>query len=361
MNLRHLFTSSLIVAFGALVLPSEAASQQASQDSRPKPHAVCATTPDLAALCRTIGGERVAVTCFAKGPEDPHFLDARPSWIRAVSRAEALVEVGRELEIGWLPLLVDNGRNGAVLGGQPGRIVASDAVRALGVPTGPIDRSRGDVHVGGNPHFLVDPLCGLQVARLLAQRFGALWPADREVFLTNFAAFRQQVADAMVGSKVAARYEHDAEQLAQLFPSGKLEELLKAQDDLKDLGGWFGELRAWRGSKVVADHDVWPYFAERFGLQVVGFLEPTPGVAPTTAHLAGLVTLMKEQQVRTILSTSYFGPQHAELVARNTGAVIVAMAHQSGARPGTDDYLRCVDSNVRAVVAALQVGKVTRN
>ncbi len=356
MNLRHLLATSFVATLAVVLLPS----QEPGQSPPLEPHVVCATTPDLAALCRTIGGERVAVTCFAKGPEDPHFLEARPSWIRAVNRAEALIEVGRELEIGWLPLLVDNGRNGAVLGGQPGRIVASDAVRALGVPTGAVDRSHGDVHAGGNPHFLVDPLCGLQVGKLLAERFARLWPVDSKLFHANFATFRQQVAEAMVGSKVAARYEYDAEQLAQLFPSGKLEELLKAQDDLKDLGGWFGLLLPYRGSKVVADHDAWPYFAERFALPVVGFLEPMPGVAPTTAHLAKLVTTMQDQQVRAILSTSYFAPQHAERIARTTGAAIAAMAHQPGARPGTDDYLSCVDSNVRAVAAALQAGRVTK-
>lgn len=317
------------------------------------PHVVCATTPDLASLCRAVGGERVVITCFTKGAEDPHFVDARPSMIRATSKAEALVEIGRELEIGWLPLLVDGSRNAAVQNGQPGRIAAGDVVRRLGLLAGPVDRSLGDVHASGNPHFLADPLCGLQVAEQLAARFGALWPAERGTFEKNLATFRKALAVAMVGEKVAAHYDHDAARLAQLFPTGELDKVLEAHGDLADLGGWFGLLRPLRGSVVVADHDLWPYFAERCGLEVAAFFEPKPGVAPTTAHLQSVVGAMKARSVRAILSVPYFAPQHAELVARATGANVAAMAHQPGARDGTDDYVAFVDHNVRAVVVAL--------
>ena len=321
------------------------------------PHAVCATTPDLAALCRAIGGDLVVVTCFVKGPEDPHFLEARPSMVRAASKAAALVEVGRDLEVGWLPLLIDNSRNGAIQAGQPGRIVTGEVVRKLGVPTGPVDRSFGDVHAGGNPHFLADPLCGLQVAQLLRDRFTAMWPAEREVFAANFTAFRDQLAVAMVGEEVAKRYDHDAAKFATLFPSGKLEAVLQEQGDLGELGGWFLTLRALRGSAVVADHDLWPYFAERSGITVVGFFEPKPGVAPTTAHLSEITASMRANQVHAILSAPYFDPKHADLVARTTGASIAAMAHQPGAQPGTDDYLGFVDYNVRTLAAALLAGE----
>jgi ABC-type Zn uptake system ZnuABC Zn-binding protein ZnuA len=319
-----------------------------------EPHAVCATTPDLAALCRAVGADHVEVTCFVKGPEDPHFLEARPSMVRAASKAAALVEVGRDFEIGWLPLLVDNSRNGAIQAGQPGRIVAGDAVRKLVVPTGPVDRSLGDVHAGGNPHFLADPLCGLQVAQLLRDRFTALWPTEQVAFATNFTAFRDRLAVAMVGAEVAKRYGHDAEKFATLFPSGKLEAVLEKQGDLGELGGWFGAWRKLRGGAVVADHDLWPYFAERFGIEVIGFFEPKPGVAPTTAHLTELIGRMRARDVHAILSASYFDPKHAELVARTTGASIAAMAHQPGAQVATDDYLAFVDYNVRTLAGALQ-------
>lgn len=321
------------------------------------PHAVCATTPDLAALCRAIGGERVEVTSLTKGEQDPHFVDARPSMVRAVNRAEMLVETGRDLEIGWLGLLVQNGRNRAVLPGGPGSVRAAEAVRALNVPAPSTDRSHGDVHAGGNPHFLLDPLCGLQVARLLAARFAARWPAGREHFTARLDGFRRQLAAAMVGEQVAALYEHDAETFAELFPSGRLEELLREHGDLERLGGWFGALRPWRGAAVVADHDLWPYFAERCGLRVVGFCEPKPGIAPTTSHLAELVERMRSERVGAILAVPYFAPQHVGLLARATGARIAPMAHQPGARPDTGDYVQFVDHNVRAVVEALRAAR----
>ena len=355
--LPRLRVLSLLILAWLAPLPA----QQPDAGKVPAPHAICATTPDLAALCRAIGGDRVAVTSFAKGPEDPHFLEARPSWVRAVHSAEVLVEVGRDLEVGWLPLLVENGRNGGVLPGKPGRIVAADAVRALGVPTGPVDRSHGDVHAGGNPHFLLDPLCGLQVGKLLQERFAALWPAEAATFTAGFTTLRRELAVAMVGAEVAASYDYDAERLAQLFPSGKLDEVLQAHGDLPRLGGWFAALRPHRGARVVADHDLWPYFTERWGLRMVGFLEPVPGVQPSTAHLTALVATMQKEQVNAILSVPYFAPQHAAVVARGSGAKVAAMAHQPGARDGAVDYTGWVDGNVRALVAAIEAGRVAKD
>lgn len=316
-------------------------------------HEVVATTPDLAALCRAVGGDRASVTSLARGPEDPHFVEARPSMLRSLRNAEVLVEVGRELEIGWLSVLVDNARNGAIVNGAKGRIDASSAVRLLGVPTGTVDRSRGDVHAQGNPHFLVDPLCGLQVAALLRDRFTALWPAERERFAANFTKLREQLAVAMVGAEVAAKYEHDAERLALAFGAGRLERVLREGGDLGRLGGWFAAMLPLRGAALVADHDVWPYFAERFGVRVVGFLEPKPGVSPTTAHLEELANTMRAENVRAILASPFFPAQHAERLQRATGAKIVPMLHQAGAVPGVDDYVPFVDANVRALVAAL--------
>lgn len=316
-------------------------------------HAVVATTPDLGSLCRAVGGDLATVTSLARGPEDPHFVEARPSMVRSLRTAEVLVEVGRELEIGWLSVLVDAARNGAIGNGAKGRIDASSAVRLLGVPTGTVDRSQGDVHAQGNPHFLVDPLCGLQVAALLRDRFTALWPAERERFAANFTKLREQLAVAMVGAELAAKYDHDAERLALAFGAGRLEQVLRDGGDLGRLGGWFGAMAPLRGTPVVADHDVWPYFAERFGVRVVGFLEPKPGVSPTTAHLEELAGRMRDEKVRAILASPFFPPQHAERLQRATGAKILPMLHQAGAMPGVDDYVPFVDANVRALVTAL--------
>jgi len=337
----------LALLFASAIVPA--------QESEPL-H-VCATTPDLGALAREVGGDAVTVTVFTNGSEDPHFLEARPSMIRELNRADALIEVGLELEIGWLPLLVDNARNGKVLRGASGRIDASTVIPKLEVPATTVDRSSGDVHPGGNPHYGSDPLCGLRVAALLRDRFSDLRPESRERFAANYGSFRDRLCEAMVGNEVAKLYDHDAEKLGVLFARGKLRDLLRAQGDLDQLGGWFHRMLPFHGAKVVADHNLWPYFADRFGLVVIGFFEPKPGIAPTTAHLERLIERMRAEQVRVVLSAPYFAPQHAEFVARATGAKIAPVAHQVGSRAGTDGYIAFVDHNVRVVAEALEAAQ----
>lgn len=337
------------LAIGSMVTMALPAQEPAARTA----HAVVAATTDVAALCRAIGGDRVAVTTFLPGPQDPHYLDPRPSMLYAVQKAELLVFTGRELESGWLPVLIQNGRNPATQPGQLGNLDCSRAVRALGVPTASIDRSAGDVHMAGNPHYLLDPLCGLQVAELLCFRMAALWPAEKDLFVANFATFRQKLAEAMVGAELAKAYEYEADKLALAYGNGTLLDVLKEQGDLGRLAGWFGLVAPLRGRPVVVDHDLWPYFAERFGFTVFGFLEPKPGVTPSTAHLEQLGTRMRDGRVQVLLASPYFPVQYADVLQKLLPVQVAAMAHQPGARPGTDDYLAFVDHNVRAVVDAL--------
>jgi len=335
----------------ATLLPAQAGAAPAMPGKVVK-HAVVATTPDLASLCRTIGGDGIVVTTYVAGPQDPHYLDARPSMLYAMQKAELLVFLGRELESGWLPLLITNGRNPATQAGQLGHLDCSSAVRALGVPTAGINRSAGDIHGAGNPHYLLDPLCGLQVAELLRNRMAALWPAEKDVFAANYTAFRQQLAEAMVGPELAKAYDYAAEKLALAFGNGTLLAVLQEQGDGSRLGGWFAQLAPLRGQALVVDHDLWPYFTERFGLRLFGYLEPRPGMTPTTAHLEQLVTRMREGQVKVLLASSYFPLQYAKALQKQLPIQVAEMAHQPGARPGTDDYLAFLDHNVHSVVAA---------
>jgi len=324
-------------------------------------HAVVAATTDLAALCRAIGGEHVQVTTFLPGPQDPHYLDPRPSMLYAMQKAELLVFTGRELESGWLPVLIQNGRNPGTQPGQIGSLDASRCVRALGVPTVGVDRSAGDIHMAGNPHYLLDPLCGLQVAMLLRDRMGALWPAEKAAFDANFTALQRRLAEAMVGPELAKTYEYEAEKLALAYGNGTLLDVLKEQGDLDKLRGWFGTMAPLRGSPIVVDHDLWPYFAERFGLTVFGFLEPKPGMTPSTAHLEQLAERMRAGNVGVLLASPYFPIQYAEVLQKKLPVRIAAMAHQPGAREGTDDYVAFVDHNVRAVALALRPGDAVKD
>lgn len=316
-----------------------------------QPLAVCATVPELGSIVREIGGDQVAVEVFTKPTEDPHFTPARPSLIKSLNGCELLVQVGLDLETAWLALLSKSARNPAVLPGGAGFVDASAAITPLDLPTGIVDRSMGDVHPFGNPHYLADPMNGWLVAGLVRDRLAALRPASQPYFDERLTAFRKTLAEAIVGAALAAKY--DVQKLALLAEHGKLVEFLRGQGDDGKLGGWLGAMAARFGTQVVDDHPIWPYFARRFGLVIAAHLEPKPGVPPTTKHLAEVVALVKSAGVRAVLASAYYDPRHARFVAEATGIPVLAMANQAGSRPGTDSYATWVDYNVRQVADAL--------
>jgi ABC-type Zn uptake system ZnuABC Zn-binding protein ZnuA len=312
-----------------------------------EPLEVCATTTSVGSLVREVGGEDVSLTVFAKGPEDPHFVEPRPSFIKKLSRADLLVLNGMELELGWLPSLLQGARNARVLRGARGYLDASSAIAPLEVPA-EFDRSLGDVHPYGNPHYLQDPLNGLAVARLLRDRLSEIRPARAEAFAARYEDLARRIGKGLVGEKLAGRY--DVAKLALLAEHGELESFLESQGESAYLGGWLGLLRGRWGTKAAADHNLWPYFARRFGLRMVGYLEPKPGIPPTTTHLRRLIEQMRAGEVRLILSAAYYNPAHSRFVSEQTGARVAHVAHAVGARPGTESYPKLVDYNVRQLV-----------
>ncbi len=338
----------VICVLGSFSLVSAGASAQEGRT----PIQVCATVSDLGSLAREVGGEEILVTVFAKGTEDAHFIEAKPSFIKTLSQCDLYLQVGMDLEIGWAPVLLQNARNGAVLPGGRGYIDASRAILRLEVLTGQVDRSMGDVHPLGNPHYLLDPLNGLKVARLIRDKLVELRPDRKPYFEDRYISFHLRLGTALVGEKLAKKY--DIEKLALLYEHGKLTPFLKGQGEAPLLWGWLGRMLPHFGTKVVADHNLWPYFARRFGIAVIGFMEPKPGVPPTTKHLGTLVDLMRAERVGAVLTVSYYDPRHARFISQQTGARVVNLAHQVGARDSTDDYLAMIDYNVREMTAALE-------
>ena len=312
---------------------------------------VVATVPDLGALVRVVGGDAVSVTVLAKPTEDPHFVEARPSFVKALSEADLVAVVGLDLEVGYLPVLLANSRNARVQPGAPGYADGSSVITPIETPSGPVDRSMGDVHPFGNPHYLLDPMNGLRVARMLKDKLAAARPEARDAFEQRTADFAKRLGARLVGETLAGKY--DVEKLVALDERGALDDFLAKQGDAAALGGWLGTLRRFRGAKVVDDHNLWAYFAHRYGIDVLGHMEPKPGIPPTTHHLELIIGLMKEQHVHVVLSSAFYDPRHARFVADNTGAEVVPMANQAGSRPGTDDYLDWMDYNVRQIAAAL--------
>lgn len=280
-----------------------------------QPLRVVSTTPDLGALAREIGGDAIELTVLAKPGDDPHVLDAKPSFIRALHRADVFIQTGLELEAGWAPLLLQGARNARILPGRSGYIDASTVITPLEVPTGPLDRSHGDVHAGGNPHYLLDPRAGRAVAGLLRDRFSDLRP-DRA------AAFQERYAD-----------------------------FIRRLDD--EERRWDERLAAHRGAALVGDHTLWIYFADRFGFRMAEYLEPKPGIPPTTRHMQTVIEVMQREGVRVLLASPYFDERHADFVARRTGAAIARLAHQPGSRPGSEGYIGMIRHNVEALAIAL--------
>jgi ABC-type Zn uptake system ZnuABC Zn-binding protein ZnuA len=275
---------------------------------------VVATTPDLAAIAREIGGDAVDVKALAKPTEDPHFVDAKPSHVVTLNRADVLIEGGAELEMGWLPPLLESARNAKIAAGAPGRIVASQGIRMLEIPTS-FDRAKGDVHSLGNPHFLVDPLNAKIVAAQIAQRFAQLAPASASAINANLARFNATVDARMVE--------------------------------------WQKLLAPYKGAKIVTYHKDFPYLAARFGLDIVENLEPKPGIAPSPAHIAAVITLMKSQKVRVLVVQPYQNRKTAETVARQTDGVVLDLSQQPGAITGTDTYVTMMDAMIKSLATAL--------
>jgi ABC-type Zn uptake system ZnuABC Zn-binding protein ZnuA len=276
---------------------------------------VVATLPDFASLASEIGGDKVDVTVLAKPTEDPHFVDARPSFVVKLREADVLIDGGAELEIGWLPPLLQNARNARIEVGKPGRVEASEGIRLMEVPA-TLTRAAGDVHAMGNPHFLVDPIIAKAVAQHIANSFAAVDPPNAAVYQANYKKFEATI-------------------------NAKLQE-------------WGAKLLPFKGQSLVAYHDSWVYFAHRFGFDISIFLEPKPGIPPSPSHLAEVIAQMKAKKIKAIIVEPYHNRKIAEKVAEATGAKVVDFAQFPGALPNTGTYVKLIDVLVNRLAAALQ-------
>jgi len=313
---------------------------------------VLATTTDVRELCREVGGDDAVVTCLMKGPEDPHFLDARPSFIRAAAEADALVLTGMELEVGYEPLLLSESRNGKIQKGQPGYVDCSIDVEKLEVPTANIDRSLGDVHPFGNPHYLLDPVRAKKAAKTIADAFATIDPSRGDAYKKRLADFVKRVDVAMWGDALLA--EQKAERLENRLADGTLLEFLKARKLDGKLGGLAAELAPYAGRKVVAYHANMNYLVDRFHLEQIGTLEPKPGIPPSAKHLAELEELMKSGNAKLVLYNVFQPARTAESVASDVGGAAVRIAHMPDSVPGTSTYLDMTAFNVHALAQAFR-------
>ena len=277
---------------------------------------VIAATEDLAAISREIAGDRATIDFIARGYQDPHFVEAKPSFILKLQKADLLVVVGRELEIGWLPPLITQSRNAKIQAGANGYLDASLHARILDIPQGAVTRAMGDVHPLGNPHYWLDPENGKAIAADVAAKLSELRPGDKSYFDQQLASF-----------------------------SNRLNEAEKR---------WLAALAPYKGTKVATYHRSYTNFADRFGFDVMGYVEPKPGIPPTPQHTLDLVNEMKRQNVKLVLVEPYFDLKTPNAIGRQTGAQVIVVPPSVGGEKEITDYFKLFDYDVNLIVKAIK-------
>jgi ABC-type Zn uptake system ZnuABC Zn-binding protein ZnuA len=277
---------------------------------------VVTTTADLGSLAQDVGGDKVKVVALAKGYQDPHFVDPKPSFILEVSRADLLIVIGRELEIGWLPPLINNSRNAKVQPGGSGYLDASANVKILEIPTGQITRAMGDVHPSGNPHYWLEPDNGRRMAQAIRDKLGELAPANKAYFAQRYSDFDKRLGEAEKR--------------------------------------WVATMAPYKGTKIVTYHRSWPNFMEYFGLDVIGYVEPKPGVPPSPTHTLELIGEMKRQSSKIIVVEPYFDLKTAQSIASQLDGKVLVLAPSVGGVKEATDYLQLFEFDINLLASTLK-------
>jgi zinc/manganese transport system substrate-binding protein len=280
---------------------------------------VVTSTTDMAALTQEVGGDKVNVDSIAKGYQDPHFVEAKPSFLLKLRQADLLISVGLQLEIGWLPPLITQSGNPRIQVGAGGYLDASQFAQILEIPQGTVTRAEGDVHPLGNPHYWLDPDNGRRIAKGIAGKLGDLDPGDAAYFQQRFQDFDKRLSVA--------------EQK------------------------WDGEMKPYRGRKVVTYHRSFPNFAQHFGLDVIGYVEPRPGIPPTPSHTLELIQLMKRENAKVVLVEPYFDLKTPQSIGRATGAQVIVYLPSVGGEKQVTNYFELFDYDINLLTKAFQAAQ----
>jgi ABC-type Zn uptake system ZnuABC Zn-binding protein ZnuA len=277
---------------------------------------VVTSLQDFASIADSIGGNRLETFAIAKGYQDPHFVDPKPSFVLKLNRAELLIAAGLELEIGYLPPLIDQSRNEKIHPAGRGYLDASIGCDILNRPTGIVTRAMGDVHPFGNPHYWTDPDNGRVIARAIAAKLSELDPAGSSTYRQNLASFE---------AKLTAK---DRE--------------------------WKAKMAPYAGVKVVTFHDSWPNFAKHFNVAVRGHIEPKPGIPPSPSHTLEIINLMNAEKISVIIVEPYFDTKTPNYIASKTGAKVLRFYPSVGGAPQIKDYFTLFDTDIETLVNALK-------
>ena len=272
---------------------------------------VVTSTSDLKSITELIGADKVDVSSIATGFQNPHFVDPKPSYIIKLSKADLFVTVGLDLETGWSPQLLSSSRNLKIQKGSNGYVDASVGVTLLQVPSS-INRGEGDIHIFGNPHYWLDPVNGKQIAKNICDGLEKISPENTDFFEANLKAFDTKI-------------------------------------DLK-LKEWTTKMSPYKGAKLIAYHNEWCYFEQRFGLKIVDFMEPKPGIPPTPTQLVKIISEVKSNAIKVIISSPYFTTSSSDVVSKQTGAKIIVLGTSVGAFDSIIDYFALFDYNIDKLI-----------
>ncbi len=275
---------------------------------------VVTTTTDLADIVKVVGGDKIKVVSLSTGSQDIHSVDPRPSMVIQLKKADMLVKMGMDLDM-WVDGLISAARNPRVIYSAKGYVDASIGVERLEVPKGKIDASMGDIHIYGNPHYQTNPANAIPITKNVLDGLCRIAPRDSEYFKHNRDEYLKKLEEKMVI--------------------------------------WDREMAKFRGSNIVTYHNSWPYFANRFGLNIVDHIEPKPGIPPSPAHLSKLINVMRAKKVRVILVEPYFPLKGCQIIAEKTGAKILIFPPSVGGVKGIDTFLELFEYNVNQLVKAL--------
>ena len=270
---------------------------------------------DLKSIAELIGGNKVSVMSIATGYQNPHFVDPKPSYIINLSKADLFVTVGLDLETGWSPQLLSSSRNNKIQKGAAGYVDASAGVTLYQVPSS-VNRAEGDIHIYGNPHYWLDPINGKVIARNIANGLERIDPSNKAYYEANLQSFNNKI-------------------------DAKMKE-------------WQTKMAPFKGSKIIAYHNEWVYFETRFGLQIVDFMEPKPGIPPSPSQLVKVIKEVKANNIKVIISSPYFTTSSSDVVSKQTGAKELTLATSVGAFDSIKNYFDLFDYNINQLTAALK-------
>ena len=280
---------------------------------------VITSTEDLASIANEIGGDRITAEAIAKGYQDPHFVEPKPSFLLKLQKADLLAVVGLQLEIGWLPPLITQSRNSRIQEGNPGYLDMSQFCQVLEIPTMQVTRAMGDVHPLGNPHYWLNPENGRRMAKAFENKFGEFRPADKAFFAERYADFDKRLNEAQKR--------------------------------------WDAQMAPYRGRKVITYHRSWPNFCERFGLAVVDYVEPKPGIPPSPVHTLDVINTMKRDNIKLILVEPYFDLRTPNSIAQATGGAVAVLMPSVGGVKEITDYFKLFDYDINLLATALAKSK----